>query len=315
MSSDEEVIEAADGGSESNYSDNNNNSDEDADDESYLSSGSSSDDSDGTGRTLLFLCEEGILDKALMRVREWDDKYPPGTQPNGGKTSKVESDARSLIRRDMLQKNPHNGNYALHEILAGGTSGNSAPELVRRLVYRCCADYPLESKRIFQARPRGSHGRTLLHWCAWGRAQPSILRQVLLAYPEAMCLRDDKAHDRRTPLEISQRYWPNDPMTTSLREMLSTYLPYRLRLSVRLCVYRHFVTDAQTPFDKAHRKETGLTPRAWFVASVIGYALQREMKSLAMHIISFIGNKAKIDANTRTRCRSGQSRSKKRKKA
>jgi len=311
MSSDEEVIEGLSDGSESNYSDVNNN---DADDETYSSS-SSSDESDGASRTLLFLCEEGILDKALLRVREWDEEYPPGTQPKDEKMSKEESDARSRIRRDILQKNPHNGNYALHEILAGGTSGNSAPELVRRLVYRCCADYPLESKRIFQARPRGSYGRTLLHWCAWSRAQPSILRQVLFAYPEAMCLRDDRAHERRTPLEISQRYWPNDPMTTTLREMRNTYVPYRLRLSVHLCIYRHFITDARTPFDKEDRKATGLTPRAWFVASVIGYALQREMKSLAMHIVSFIGNKAKIDAKTRTRRRSGQSRSKKRKKA
>jgi hypothetical protein len=31
------------------------------------------------------------------------------------------------------------------------------------------------------------------------------------------------------------------------------------------------------------------------VASIIGYALQREMKSLARHIISFVGKKAKVD--------------------
>ena len=254
-----------------------------------------------------------------MRVRKWDEQYPPGAQPSGRIMSRDESDSRSMIRRDILQKNQHNGNYALHEILAGGTSGRSAPELVRRLVHRCCADYPVESKRIFQARPRGSNGRTLLHWCAWGRAQPSIVRQVLLAYPEAMCLRDNRSHGQRTPLEISLRYWPEDAMTTTLKEMLDTYVPYRLRLSVHLCIYRHFITDARTPFDKADRKAARLTPRAWFVASVIGYALQREMKNLAMHIISFIGNKAKIDATStpRTRSKSDESkvsRSKKRKK-
>ena len=35
-----------------------------------------SEEDDGSGRTLLFLCEEGQLDTALQRVREWDERCP-----------------------------------------------------------------------------------------------------------------------------------------------------------------------------------------------------------------------------------------------
>ena len=291
----------------SNYSPDAN---EHEDDDSYSSS--DSDESDTSGRTLLFLCEEGQLDKALARVKEWDEEYPPGSarvSSDATDASKVESAYRSSIRRQLPQKS-HGGNYCLHEILAGGTSGRSAPDLVQRLVRRCREDYPLESQRMYRAQPTASYCRTLLHWCAWGKTSAAILRPIMMAYPEAMCLRDDKSHGRRTPLDIAERYWKDDAITGILRSSLETYLPFRLRLSVHLCIHRHFVTDKRTPFDKADRKETGLTPRAWFVASIIGYALQREMKSLARHIISFVGKKAKIDgmrsaakrkANTKTK--------------
>jgi hypothetical protein len=44
-----------------------------------------------------------------------------------------------------------------------------------------------------------------------------------------------------------------------------------------------------TPFNKVDRRITGLTPRTWFVASLIGYTMSREMNNLALHIISFMG--------------------------
>ena len=271
----------------SNYSDAD--EDDEDDDDSY------SDESDSSSRTLLFLCEEGQLDRALERVKSWDDQYPPGSTASADTMDKAESAAdRSSIRRQILQKS-HGGNYCLHEILAGGTSGRSAPDLVQRLVRRCMEDYPVESQRIFRAQPKGSHCRTLLHWCAWCKTSPAILRPIMMAYPEAMCLRDDKSHGRRTPLDIAERYWKDDPITGLLRSSLETYLPFRLRFCLHSCIYRHFVTDRRTPFDRADRKETGLTPRAWFVASIIGFALQREMKSLANNIISFVGRGAKID--------------------
>ena len=115
----------------------------------------------------------------------------------------------------------------------------------------------------------------------------------MMAYPEAMCLRDDKSHGRRTPLDIAERYWKDDAITGLLRSSLETYLPFRLRFFLHSCIYRHFVTDRRTPFDRADRKETGLTPRAWFVASIIGFALQREMKSLAKGFDSRIKDVAK----------------------
>jgi len=291
MSSDnDEEQDIASSSEGSNYS-SDANAGEDEDDDSYSSS---SDESDSASRTLLFLCEEGQLDRALDRVRGWDEQYPPGSA-GADNMSKAESAAdRSSIRRQILQKS-HGGNYCLHEVLAGGTSGRSAPDLVQRLVRRCREDYPLESQRIFRAQPKGSYCRTLLHWCSWGKTSPAILRSIMMTYPEAMCLRDDKSHGRRTPLDIAERYWKDDAITNLLRSSLETYLPFRLRLCVHLCIHRHFVTDRRTPFDKAGRKETGLTPRAWFVASIIGYALQREMKSLGNHIISFVGTGAKID--------------------
>ena len=280
-----DIASSSEQGSNYTYSD----ADEDDDDDSY------SDESDSSSRTLLFLCEEGQLDRALERVRSWDGQYPPGSAAGADSTDKAESAAdRSSIRRQMLQKS-HGGNYCLHEILAGGTSGRSAPDLVQRLVRRCREDYPVESQRVFRAQPKGSHCRTLLHWCAWCKTSPAILTPIMMAYPEAMCLRDDKSHGRRTPLDIAERYWKDDAITGLLRSSLETYLPFRLRFCLHSCIYRHFVTDRRTPFDRADRKETGLTPRAWFVASIIGFALQREMKSLANNIISFVGRGAKID--------------------
>jgi len=60
-----------------------------------------------------------------------------------------------------------------------------------------------------------------------------------------------------------------------------------------------------TPFDSKDRRSTIIvnhggknknkliTPKSWFVLSVIGYCMQREMNPLALHIISFIGHGAK----------------------
>jgi hypothetical protein len=325
----------------------------DYDDESY-----ESEEDDGSGRTLLFLCEEGQLDTALKRVREWDERFPlPETSTTTTRTTTKEcapppywssSTAKEAtteaaadfdavtIQRELFRKNPTTGNYCLHEILAGGTSGTSAPELVDRLVqrYRSQGTTPtaiVKYQTIFKAQPTiGSNGRTILHWCAWSKTSPKILRLVLEAYPDAMCLRDNKSHLSRTPLEIAQRYWPDDEITKILKSSLETYLPYRIRVCVRLCVEQLFVlprdkriktrnvTNSDTskddtppqntferkhttlkPFDKKDRKIAGLAPRPWFAASVLGYALQREMKGLALQIASFMGYGAKLETTRR----------------
>ena len=317
--------------------------DDDDDDESY-----ESEEDDGSGRTLLFLCEEGQLDIALKRVKQWDEQHPlPGTTPdsqnsqNSPAATHVAADAitEATIQRELFRKNLNTGNYCLHEILAGGTSGKSAPELVERLVRRY-RNTPVASQQIFLAQPTvGSNGRTILHWCAWSKTTPKILRLVLGACPEAMCRRDSKSHFSRTPLGIAQRYWSDDEITKILKSSLDTYLPYRLRICVRLCAERLFLlpgddnckkakkmgnhtstklantrakastaterSTSQTPlearrslkpFDKKDRRIAGLAPRPWFVASVLGYALQREMKGLALRILSFVGCGAKLES-------------------
>mmetsp|Transcript_2051 Transcript_2051/g.3704 ORF Transcript_2051/g.3704 Transcript_2051/m.3704 type:complete len:303 (+) Transcript_2051:412-1320(+) len=255
-----------------------------------------SEDDESEGKSLLWLCQEGQLDRALERVRGWDDEIASRTKSDDTKQTNSRNSANSddPIRRDLLQINT-DGNYALHEILMGGTTDSAAAELIHLLVSRCCVDYPTESRAMFAATPP-SHGRTLLHWAAWGNADVAVLELIMRANPEALCQRDNASHGSRTPREISERYWPDSAGTTRLQRWTVNYLPHRLRRTLHLCVHRHFVTNAQTPFDNADRRASGLAPRPWFVASVMGYALQREMTELALHILSFIGKGAKVGA-------------------
>ena len=283
----------------------------DDNDDDYLSDSSyesdSSDDEDVSNRTLLFLCEEGQLDRALIRVRDWDKRYPPCSGDNTAKKKKKnmrtaddDDTARSIIKQELFRKNIHTGNYCLHEILAGGICDKSALELVERILERYRTDYPNESRNIiFKAQPKDSNKRTILHWCAWSKVPSYILKQVINANPECMLLRDNLSHGSRTPYEIAKRYWSDDPITKILKSSLDSYLPYRIQFNVHLCIDRifklsnhHADDDARrilTPFNKVDRKNTGLTPRTWFVASVIGYTMSREMNNLALHIISFMG--------------------------
>lgn len=330
---------------ESTYSNN-------SDDESY-----ESEEDDGSSRTLLFLCEEGQLDKALKRVKLWEEQCPIAlVEPisNTLSTFQISADREAtstesckekqeeIIQRELFRKSPYSGNFCLHEILAGGTSGTSAPELVERLVRRYQNND--RSQTVFLAQPRGSNGRTILHWCAWCKTTPEILRIVLEVCPEALCLRDHKTHGSRTPLEIAKRYWPEDPITKILQQSTCSYLRHRLRSCLRLCVRRYFESSSKTnenvtnkesgnvntrgktkarargnefsglsqsttkclmPFDRADRRVAGLTPRSWFVSSVLGYALQREMKDLETRILSFVGHGARIDSR-KTRKRKNQ---------
>jgi hypothetical protein len=139
--------------------------DDDYSSDSSYESDDSSDDDDASNRTLLFLCEEGQLDKALIRVREWDKRYPPQgistrteySDDNTKKKKKVsaaddcnddKTRSKILIKQELFRKNIHTGNYCLHEILAGGICDKSALELVERLLKRYRIDYPNESRSI-----------------------------------------------------------------------------------------------------------------------------------------------------------------------
>ena len=102
-----------------------------------------------------------------------------------------------------------------------------------------------------------------------------------------------------------------------------------MQFCVHLCVHRYFVLVPTTcgsdnnnicnsrtrillltPFNKTDRRTAGLTPRAWFVASVIGYAMQREMHDLGMRILSFVGCGAKIDKRKKSAVRRSSNKSK-----
>jgi hypothetical protein len=170
----------------SDYVENDDDDQYDYDDKSY-----ESEEDDGSGRALLFLCEEGHLDTTLKRVREWDKRLPLPESTATTTTMKVCATPLSSIsaaaaaagfvatvQRELFRKNPNTGNYCLHEILAGGTAGKSAPELVQRLVqrYRSQGTTPfaiVKYQAVFKAQPSvGSNGRTILHWCAWSKTSP-----------------------------------------------------------------------------------------------------------------------------------------------
>ena len=294
------------------------------DDSEYEDTSSSSDDDDeydDPRRTLLFLCEEGLIDKALQRVRKWDELYPPRSISSSETNADIvdhDTTTRLLMKKQLFQKNPRTGNYCLHEILAGGICGErSAPELVRRLLarYRHNGDDDRTTARntIFAAQPPDSKGRTVLHWCAWSKVPTDILHQVIVMNPDCLLLHDHRTHGARTPYDIAKRYWgTQDTNTLLLQSLRKSYLPYRIQYHVHLCINRIFnVSSASAaaaaststskltsvaaaaivavPFNPQDRKRMKLKPKIWFVASVIAYTKQRSMETLASHIVSYMG--------------------------
>jgi len=275
---------------------------------------------------LLFLCEEGQLDKALERVRKWDEQdNDHGSNLKKSGNNKNKRSKKMIMKQELFRKNVHTGNYCLHEILAGGICGTSTPELVDWLLKRYNSEEYRNKARdtIFKAQPKDSHGRTVLHWCAWSKVPMYVLKQVIVANPECMLLRDHSSHGSRTPYDISKRYWGiNDPNTMILKSSLDLYLPYRIQYNVHLCINRIFnlsVTATPTtevrndnncdnmvqegnivlvePFREKDRKSMKIRPKPWFVASVIGYTKQRQMDHIANHIVSYIGYKSKAVEN------------------
>ena len=148
---------------ESLVSDNDHSGDDDDDDDDYddeycdEDESYESEESDGAGRTLLFLCEEGQLEQALKRVRAWDEARPIQASGAGQRALEV------TIQREIFRRNPSTGNYCLHEILAGGSAEEAAPELTLRLLRRY-ARHKETLRQVVQVRtmllatPRGSHG-------------------------------------------------------------------------------------------------------------------------------------------------------------
>ena len=64
------------------------------------------------------------------------------------------------------------------------------------------------------------------------------------------------------------------------------------------------LSSLATPFNEQDRQLHRIRPKPWFVMSVLGDLLQREMKPLLKHILSFVGHNAKVeyDDNSKKRC-------------
>lgn len=217
-------------------------------------------------------------------------------------------------------------NYPLHEILMGGTSDRNAYQLTLHILdFAKNCNHQQQCHHMLSTQPP-SHQRTALHWAAWGNAKLPILQSLVQGYPEALVLRDKPSHGNRTPLEILKHYYYNDTDESSggrntddktrlhyLEQCTQSWIQHRLRLTIHQCVLRYFAPPLSTarvtskpqddqrqgispltPFDKNHRKMVNIKPKAWFVLSVLGSLVQREMKPLALHILGFTGGAAKM---------------------
>ncbi len=241
-------------------------------------------------RTLLWLCQEGQIHVALQR---FDMLVEAGrTTPTG----------IDQLRKEVFQVG-RDKNYPIHEILMGGTSDRNAYALTMAIL-AFSSKYTLEQRKMLLFAPP-SHGRTPLHWAAWGNAAPEILKALVKGNPEALLMRDKRSQGERTPVQILRWYFasrepPNDEDTRIpyLERMTSSWISHRVRLTVHLCANRYFAPGRQktvlVPFDKNDRGKAIIKPKPWFLISIIGFLLQREMKPLAMRIISYLGCNAKI---------------------
>lgn len=275
------------------------------DESSHASSEWEEDDEEASlcGRSLLWLCQEGQIQFARRRF---------DTLFNGKKMDQLKTEVFRVAR---------DKNYVLHELLMGGTSDSNAYKLSIQLL-EFCKEYPNDYRQMLLTQPP-SHKRTALHWAAWGNAKMEILQPLAFGNPEALVLKDTAG---QTPREVLHYYFcssrndnlpnPNDPRLLLLERLATSWTKHRLRLTIHQCVARYFVTQQLTPFDKSHRKETNMKPKAWFVLSILGTLLQREMKPLVHRILQYTGGSAKIAAKGKVRkkraSKKGSSNSRKR---
>ncbi|CAJ1961671.1 unnamed protein product [Cylindrotheca closterium] len=280
-------------------SENDNDDDDDDDDEQEDSSEAYETDDDEEEsnliqkKTLLFLCQEGQIRLARRRLQllQKENEF-------------------DKLQKEVFQMGPDK-NYPLHEVIMGGTLEDSSKNIIPELLEigkQCKGPFLV----MLNAQPP-SHGRTALHWAAWGNASFDILRPLAMANPEALILRDGKTHGSRTPLEIFKRYhlpkpgnvWHEWAMKklSFLETTTQLWTQHRLRLAVYKAVLYWFRHKSYSPFDKKGRKETGITPKHWFYLSVMGYCLQREMEPLLWRILGFVGGSAQITKLTKRKRR------------
>ena len=285
------------------------NEEESNEEESQSSGGSSEWDEDAEevslrGRTLLWLCQEGQIQYARRRF-----------------DSLLEAKKTDQLKREVFQA-ARDKNYPLHELLMGGTSDRNAYQLALQIL-DFCKGHPNEFRTMLITQPP-SHKRTPLAWATWGNAKMEVLQPLALGNPEALVLKDTAG---RTPAEILRYYFcsnrnnnnnnsnnqppaiNSNPQLTLLERLTKSWTQHRLRLAVHQCAVRYFVTDSLTPFDKAHRKDTKMSPKAWFVLSILGTLIQREMKPLLHRILQYTGGSAKIHSGKSKKKRAASQKS------
>ncbi|KAL3936728.1 MAG: hypothetical protein SGBAC_008020 [Bacillariaceae sp.] len=260
-------------------------------------------------KSLLFLCQEGQIRLARCRLQLLQHQY-------------LNHNLDIQLQKEIFQIGPADKNYSLHEIVMGGTKEESSSKIIPELL-EIAEQWKGQCLVMMNAQPP-SHGRTALHWAAWGNASLEILRLLVTANPEALLLKDNKSHGERTPLQVWQRYHGSSFTQSALKDDCNwdkfAFLSNTTRLwtqqRLRLAIYKaalHWFRRHEPcllPFDKKGRKETRttpkncmITPKNWFVLSVLGYCLQREMEPLMWRILGFVGGKAQVDTPSKRKRR------------
>lgn len=273
-------------------SDNDDDDDDDEDDDDDFSDETDDDEDEDESnmiqsKSLLFLCQEGQIRLARQRLQLLKN-----------------SNNLASLKREIFQVG-RDKNYPLHEVIMGGTLENSSKNIIPEFL-STGKQWKGPFLIMMNAQPP-SHGRTVLHWAAWGNASLEILQSVVMANPEALILKDKASHGSRTPLQIFQRYHCPKPGNVwhegaqQKRHFLETstkaWTQHRLRLAMYKAALHHFCGEShKVPFSKQQRKEIGIKPKPWFCISVLGYCLQREMEPLVWKVLNFVGEKAQVVA-------------------
>ncbi|CAB9506782.1 expressed unknown protein [Seminavis robusta] len=294
--------------------------DEDEDDEDF---DDDSEESDGDNeavlqRSLLWLCQEGQIQLAHRRFDHL----------------MADKEQQLQLQREVFQVS-RDKTTALTEILMGGTSDRNAFVLTTKLLAFSSRQYPQKLRHILSLQPHAANSRTALHWACWGNARMEILKPLVESFPEALLLRDAPRSGKRTPAEMFQHYhgsstetaqddWQVDDVNGTaaatirhtnsqdrlqfLQHQTKRWIQHRLRNAIYLSMLHYFHDnnnntnkDSLTPFDETDRKQRAnkMRPKQWFILSVLGSLVQREMKPLAWHILGFVGGTARASAITK----------------
>jgi hypothetical protein len=281
------------------------------------------------GRSILWLCQEGQLQLARQRF-DWllQEQRKENSATKGSfqaqlhkEVFQVGHDKNYPLHEILMGGTSDTNAYQLTRSILDYAVGCSESEESDRNQHNQ-RKLPVATRqaatKMFAARPP-SHQRTALHWAAWGNAKLEIVQALVRGYPEALLLRDKRNQNQRTPAEILKHYYHNphrnDNTSTPditrrnyLEQCTTSWRQHCLRLAVHMSVHRYFPSSSSsdavpctlppppplTPFDPHDRKRTQIKPKPWFVLSVLGSLVQREMKPLAVHILGYVGGQARV---------------------